>query len=82
MPLLLSFTDDDILTYATRLVALQGSNVSKSVNRADAVKQAKAELVAKTAAAMDTDDGNEARWANAENLTALVGLTAQRLRAR
>ncbi|EJT48338.1 hypothetical protein A1Q1_02621 [Trichosporon asahii var. asahii CBS 2479] len=74
-------TDDDILTYATRLAALQGSKVSKKLDRAAALKQAKAEVMASNVAAMDTEEA-EARWANAENLTALVDLTAQRLRAR
>lgn len=73
--------DDDVLTYASRLVTLQGSKISKKKDRAAALKQAKAEVVASMAATMDTEEA-EGRWANAENLTALVGLTAQRLRAR
>lgn len=79
--MLSSLADDDILTYATRLAALQGSKVSKKLDRAAALKQAKAEVMASNVAAMDTEEA-EARWANAENLTALVDLTAQRLRAR
>lgn len=79
--MLSSLADDDILTYATRLVALQGSTISKKLDRAGALKQAKAEVTANSAAAMDMEEA-EARWANAENLTALVDLTAQRLRAR
>lgn len=72
--------DDDILTYATRLVALQGSKISKGADGAATLKLAKAELVAGKSAAMSAEEAVEARWADAENLTALVGLTAQRLR--